>query len=295
MPRPKSAHDSQLTSKKPLGALLPLTLLAVSTLGAAAENQAAPEQAQPAQAGSDSAAGQSAFNNQWNFVVGAGVLNLPRYPGSRDDYTRGLPVLSANYGRYFIGGGPGGGTPAGLGAYLVRTEHWAVGVNVGGDFRKPRRESDAPILHGWGDIPGTVRGGMFVSYSVEWLSIRGSISGAGHNEGETASLSVTARFHPIPRLTVSFGPEATWADERYAMTYFGIDTAQSEIAGVAPYRARAGLNTIGAGADARYALTEHWSVAAHATYGRLQGDAATSPVTTDKTQKIIGAFAFYRF
>jgi len=131
----------------------------------------------------------------------------PRYPGSRDDSTRGLPVVSIHYGRYFIGGGPGSGAPAGLGAFLLHTEHWDVGVNVGGDTRKPRRASDDPILRGWGDIPGTVRGGMFASYR----------------------------------------------------------------------------------------LTKSWSLAAHASYGRLQGDVADSPVTTDKTQRVFGAFVMYGF
>jgi outer membrane protein len=257
-------------------ALLPVCLLVTSLPALAAE--------------SDSS------RDSWNFVLGAGAVNLPRYAGSRFDYTRGLPVASISYGRYFVGGAPGsGGGPAGFGAYLVRTEHWAVGLDVGGDFRKPRRASDDPILHGWGDIPGTVRGGMFASYSIEWLSIRGSISGAGHHEGVLASLGAEASFHPTPRLTLSFGPKITWANDQYTMTFFGIDAAQSEIAGVPAYRARAGINMVGGEAGARYALTRNWSVAANVSYGRLQGDAANSPVTTDKTQRVITAFALYRF
>jgi outer membrane scaffolding protein for murein synthesis (MipA/OmpV family) len=34
---------------------------------------------------------------------------------------------------------------------------------------------------------------------------------------------------------------------------------------------------------------------AHVAYGKLQGDAADSPVTTDKTQRMLAAFAIYRF
>jgi outer membrane protein len=79
------------------------------------------------------------------------------------------------------------------------------------------------------------------------------------------------------------------------MRFFGIDAAQSEIAGVPPYRARAGINTVGGQVGARYALTRNWSVAANLRYGRLQGDAADSPVTTDKTQRLISAFVLYKF
>lgn len=259
-----------------LRALLPLCLLTVSLPVAAEESESS--------------------KDSWNFALGAGVVNLPRYAGSRFDYTRGLPAVSISNGRYFFGGAPGGGGgPAGLGVYLVRTEHWAVGLDVGGDFRKPRRASDDPILRGWGDIPGTVRGGMFASYSIEWLSIHGSVSEAGHHEGVMASLGAAANFHPTPRLMLSFGPRVTWTDDRSAMTFFGIDTAQSELAGIPPYRARAGVNMVSGEASARYALTRNWSVAANVSYGRLEGDAANSPVTTDKTQRVISAFVLYRF
>jgi outer membrane protein len=270
-------RPGRLSPEKAIRAFLPFALL-IATLQAAAEES-----------------GANSFSDKWNVVLGAGAINLPRYPGSRYDFTRGLPAVSINYDRYFIGGAPGGGGPAGFGAYLVRTEHWAVGLTVGGDARKPRRASDDPILHGWGDIPGTVRGGMFATYSMEWLSIRGSVSEAGHHEGVIASLGAEAQFHPIPRLTLSFGPKVTWTDEQYAMTFFGIDAAQSEIAGVVPYRARAGLNMVSGEAGARYALTRNWSVATNVSYGRLQGDAANSPVTTDKTQRVISAFVLYRF
>src|SRR4029450_7660774 len=88
----------------------------------------------------------------WSVLLGGGVINQPRYPGSRFDFTRGLPVISVNYGRYFLGGGPGGGGPAGLGAYLLRDEHWTLGLSVGGDFRKPRRGRGDPILPGVGAL-----------------------------------------------------------------------------------------------------------------------------------------------
>jgi len=258
------------------GAFLPITLLAVSLQATAAEQ------------GKET-------GDQWNFLLGAGVFNHPRYPGSRFDYTQGVPAVSISYGRYFLGGAPTGGGPPGIGAYLVRNEHWAVGLSVGGDFRKPRRASDDPILHGWGDIPGGVRGGLFATYSIEWLAIHGAVSAAGHSEGLTASLNPEVELHPIPRLTLSLGPQVTWGDSQYAMTFFGVDSAQAQIAGIAPYRARAGVSMVAAKAGARYQLNSHWMMAVSGTLGRLQKDAADSPVTTDKTQREVGAFLLYRF
>jgi outer membrane protein len=130
---------------------------------------------------------------------------------------------------------------------------------------------------------------------LDWLSVHGSVSVAGHNEGVLASLGVDAKYHATQRLTLSIGPEVSWVNNQYAMTFFGLDAAQSTIAGIAPYRARSGINSVGVSAGASYMLTDHWSLAAHASYGRLQGDAANSPVTTDKTQRVYGGFIMYRF
>jgi outer membrane protein len=292
----ESRHSRRSTMSVALGLVLPLAMITTSMQSAAAEANvnAADVKSTAAEEGAGSRV-PDPFGDTWKFQLGGGVINSPRYPGSRYDFTRGVPLVSISYDRFFIGGVPGGGTPAGIGAYLVHTEHWAVGLDVGGDVRKPRRASDDPILRGWGDIPATARGGMFASYEMDWLSVRGSVSVGGHHEGMLASLGVEAKYHATQRLTLSIGPEVTWVNNQYAMTFFGIDAAQSEIAGIAPYRARSGINSVSGSANASYMLTEHWLLAAHVSYGRLQGDAADSPVTTDKTQRMYGAFVMHRF
>jgi outer membrane protein len=264
--------------------ILPLAILSASVRAAAAETTVDAHDIPSAAAEEKDESGvPDPFSDKWKFISGGGVINGARYPGSRHDFTRGLPLVSVSYGRFFIGAVPGGGAPAGAGAYLLHTEHWAIGLDIGGDARQPRRATDDPILRGWGDIKGTVRAGMFASYTREWLSVRGSISDdiGGHHEGVLASLAVEAKYHVTPRLTLSIGPEVTWVNDQYAKTFFGISTAQGEIAGVAPYRARSGIDTVGGSAGATYMLTDHWSLGAH--------------VTTDKTQRMYGAFFMYRF
>jgi MipA family protein len=294
----EAQHSRRSTTSIAARLILPLAIVSASVRAAAAlavvDGNDVPSAAAD---GRDESSGPGPYDDKWKFILGGGVINGARYPGSRYNFTRGLPLISVNYGRFFFGAVPGGGTPAGAGAYLLHTEHWAVGVNIGGDFRKPRRATDDPILRGWGDIPGTVRGGMFASYTRDWLSVRGSISDdmGGHHEGVSASLAVEAKYHATQRLTLSIGPEVTWVNDQYARTFFGIDAAQSAIAGVAPYRARSGINTVSGSAGATYLLTDHWSLGAHVSYGKLQGDAAESPVTTDKTQRVYGAFFMYRF
>jgi outer membrane protein len=301
-PRCAVQSESQHPRRSAMGIafrrILPLAILSASVRLAAAEATSDANDVPSAAAEKRDESGvPGPFSDQWKFLLGGGAINGPRYPGSRYDFTRGLPLVSISYGRFFIGAVPGGGAPAGAGAYLLHTEHWAIGLDIGGDARKPRRATDDPILRGWGDIKGTARGGAFASYTRDWLSVRGSISDdiGGHHEGISASLAVEAKYHATPRLTLSIGPEATWVNDQYAQTFFGISAAQSEIGGVAPFRARSGIDSVGGSAGATYLLTDHRSLGAHESYGKLRGDAADSPVTTDKTQRMYGAFAMYRF
>jgi outer membrane scaffolding protein for murein synthesis (MipA/OmpV family) len=84
-------------------------------------------------------------------------------------------------------------------------------------------------------------------------------------------------------------------DGKYRQTFFGIDAAQSLIAGVPEHTVKSGLNEVRLSIGADYKLTSKLSLGAHVAYGKLQGDAADSPVTTDKTQHSIAVFAAYRF
>jgi len=235
--------------------------------------------------------------SDWKVGIGLGAINVPRYPGSRDDYTHVLPAVSLGYGRFFLGGLPGSGSTLGVGAYLARTEHFQFGVSVGGEVRKPREASDDPILRGWGDIARTERGAAFANYNIDWFNVHGYISTdiGGKHEGTTASLSFDGRIHPLPKLTLSAGPEVLWTDSKYTQKFFGVTEAQAAIADISSYSVKSGIDTVRFGVGADYLLTQHWMLGAHVTYGKLQGDAADSPVTTDKTQRMLAAFAIYRF
>jgi outer membrane protein len=75
--------------------------------------------------------------------------------------------------------------PAGIGAFIITDPHWRVGLGIGGDLEKPRKESDAERLRGLGDIDGTVLGAVFASYSDGWFTARGNVVGdiGGKHQG----------------------------------------------------------------------------------------------------------------
>lgn len=236
-------------------------------------------------------------DDAWRFSVGAGVFSRPKYPGSGDTKIVAVPVLSANYGRFFIGGTPSAGLPLGIGAYLIQNETWRAGVAVGADLDKPREASDAPILNGWGDISATTLAAAFGSYTHQWLTLRAAVVSdiGGHGAGTRVMLDAEAKYSPMEGLLLSAGPGITWANNSYTQTYFGINAAQSVVAGVPQYNTSSGINALNFAVGAFYRLSANWNIGARVNAVWLQGDAANSPITEDKSQNVYGLFASYLF
>lgn len=72
--------------------------------------------------------------------------------------------------------------------------------------------------------------------------------------------------------------------ERYADYYFGIDGAGSTASGLAAYDPKGGLASIGGNVLATYSLSGRrtgWALFGIASYKRLQGDVAASPIVRD--------------
>jgi len=240
---------------------------------------------------------EQATDDSWRFSAGLGVFSRPKYPGSGDSDAVAVPLVSANYGRYFIGGTPGAGFPFGVGFNLIQSDTWRFGVALGGELTKPRKASDAPILHGWGDISQTALGSVFAAYTLDWLTVRGFLVSdlGGHDQGTRIAVDIEGKYPVDERLTLTAGPGVTWANGKYSQTFFGINARQSLVAGIAPYAADSGVNTVRFSVGALYHLSAQWSIGASVTAAWLQGDAENSPITEDKLQTTYGLFASYRF
>ena len=142
-----------------------------------------------------------------------------------------------------------------------------------------------------------MRAGVFGSYSFGRYVLRASAGSdiSGNDQGTIARFDAIARFRPSERLTLSAGPGITWADSEYTRTFFGVDADQSARSGLPQYEAKSGLNSARFSLGATYQITGDWSAGAFFTAARLQGDAADSPVTQDKSQNSAAAFINYRF
>jgi MipA family protein len=235
--------------------------------------------------------------NKWQVMLGAGVGSKPEYPGSGEDEIRPVPVVNIRYGRFFLGGVPGGGG-GGLGVDLYGNESLRLGAVVTADFGEVREESDDIRLQGLGDIDGTTRAGFFASYELtNWLELSANaLQDIGDNDqGLIASLELEASYQPLPGLRLSAGPGVMWGNDEYAQTLYGIDGQQALRSGFSQYDAGSNATLMRFSLGAQYALTPKWSLGSRITASRLLGDAADSPIVEEENQNTYSLFMMYRF
>jgi outer membrane protein len=228
--------------------------------------------------------------------VGGGLVSAPKFPGADSQRILALPFVAASYGRFFLGADPGAASLGGVGVNLYRDSHWRLATALSAGLSR-RKESDDPRLQGLGDVNRTVSAGVGVAYTQDWFTLRTSvltdILNRGH--GTLASFAALGRYRPGERLILFAGPGLTWADHRYTQTFFGVDANQSAASGLPQFDTHAGLNSVRFSLGAGYRFDHHWGAGVFGSISRLQGDAASSPITEDKSQHFVGAVVSYRF
>lgn len=235
---------------------------------------------------------------EWRVVVGGGVFSAPTFPGSDSQRTRVLPLIGASFanGRFFIFSEPGAGTLTGVGYNFYRGPNLRLSAGIGAGLTR-RQESDDPRLTGLGDVDRTATAQLGASYTLDWFVARARVATdiGGNEQGTLARLDLLGHFRPGDRWALAAGPGLEWANDRYMQTFFGVDATQSANSGLPQFSASSGIVRTRLSANAIYTMSRNWGVGASGWIARLQNDAATSPITEDKSQHYVGIFVIYRF
>jgi outer membrane scaffolding protein for murein synthesis (MipA/OmpV family) len=210
--------------------------------------------------------------------LGAGVLAIPDYLGSRTYRAQPLPYVDATYGDFAALN-----YQDGLTLNAVRLGGLTAGpslrVRFGQDESDNRR-----VLRGIGNVGTAVEAGAFAAYEAGSLRFR-AVAGqdiAGGHKGFVAELGATyttAVFGTAagPWLLAA-GPTLSLADGRYERSYFGIDPAQAARSGRPVYRPGGGAEGVGVAATLILPITRTVAITAVAALNRLLSDAAQSPL-----------------
>jgi outer membrane protein len=217
----------------------------------------------------------SAIPSGWIVTLKGNLKVGPSYPGADDYSVFGYPSLSfRRVGTVERFSAPDDGLS------LSFLEESAFRIGAVGRFQGGRYLQDDRRLFGLRKVDWAVEPGIFVEYwPLEFLRARAELRhGINGHEGFVADLGldVVQRFGAV---TLSAGPRLALGDNEFTRTYFGVTPVEAALNGqVTAYRPSGGITSVGATAAVSYDWSPQWSTTAFATYRRLVGDAADSPI-----------------
>jgi outer membrane protein len=232
----------------------------------------------------------------WTVTVGANAIGQPAFEGARTTAFTATPILSIDRA---------GGSSQRFRSQrdspsiaLVDYEGFSAGPAI--KLRGARTVNGHPELNGLGDVGLAVEVGGFVQYfPVDWFRLRSEIRrGFGGHDGVVADFSADVIVPVWQRLTFSAGPRFSAQSTAATAPYFGITAAQALASGLPMFDAKGGAHSVGAGSQLRYQITPQWETHAYLEYDRLLGDAAASPLVTQRgspNQVSFGVGASYAF
>ena len=184
----------------------------------------------------------------------------------------------------------------------------AVSLSACGESLAPGTKTSGVTVLSGADVTDTVdavvEAGAFVDYILPMSNERGHVlvfgaDAEGSKNGTEANLRVTYK-HPFSEtLMGSIGVGMTYGDDKLAETYFGV-TSTNDVAAFSGQRfdASGGIVSWNVPIILTYRMDQSWTFLGIVRYEQLQGDAADSPVVSqrgDKNQGVFGVGFSYLF
>lgn len=183
----------------------------------------------------------------------------------------------------------------GLSAALLQDDRWSISTAL--RLRRGRSSGDDPLLQGLPDVPDTVVGRLSVNYV---LHPRWSVGGSATQDllGRQVGMQVNARLryrHPVSQRTYwEAGLGASAGNHTYLQTHFGIAPADAARTGRAAYVPDSGWESVSLGWTITRVVNRNWVAFAGLSASQLQGQAARSPLVSDRTSYGASAGIAYR-
>ena len=235
-------------------------------------------------------------------LVSLGVGSAPDYSGSSNNLTGLAPAARyqfQNSQRFILLLGPT------LSLNLVDSATWRAGPMVNYRFGRDDKIED-PVVRQMTNIADEIEAGVFLQYSLplsaapfHQLSFSGDV--AGSSNGTVGHLRMMY-WHPFSAgVIANIGLGMSYGDDEFVQTYYGIsgtDIALFPSLGGSAYTPSGGVTGVNVPFGLTVALSRQWLVSAGGRYERLQGDAADSPIVSERgkaSQWIYGVGVSYLF
>lgn len=249
------------------------------------------------------AAGAEEAKGFHGYLAGGGAF-VPGYEGSKDYHLVPFAAARLSYDNYYVEAlGPK------LRVNVLPSFGSGLGIEAGPSaaYRFKRTNVKDARVDALREIDDSIAVGGFVKVTSHGMLQKSdelafeveALTGVGdHKSGTTISFGPSYSFSPFDRARLGFKAFATYADDQYNQTYFGIDADNARRSGFATYDAKAGIKDVSLSTTLSYALTRQWAVTGTLGVKRLMGDAADSPIVKDAgsaTQGFLSTGIVYRF
>lgn len=233
---------------------------------------------------------------EWDVSMGAAAIIRPTFEGSDRYRARPLPFLTVNW-RDAISFGENGLTAqlrrekfrlgVGLTFDAGRADHGTGGLFASGDDR----------LKGMGEIDFSLGFRGFAAWRLGPVELNASATkfDGKQNDGLLATLGLSAPLPLGQKLMIIPSIRATWADDKYTQTYFGVTSLQASRSIFPRFDAHSGLQDVRANVNMIYRFNRHWFVGANVGVSQMMGDSAKSPISISDTSSTGLALIGYRF
>jgi outer membrane scaffolding protein for murein synthesis (MipA/OmpV family) len=230
-------------------------------------------------------------------LLGPGLRWRPAYDGSASQRVEAVPVIRY-FGQPLFARSTQGVLEAG-----ARIEV-APGLHAGAQlaYEPGRRPSDSDFLTSH-NVAGINSGGSY-GLHLEWdhkfgpMPVTVLARVRQHTEsdrGAQADLRLSAGVYQSGRFGAGVYTQATWANAKSTGSFYGITRQQSAVTGLPAYSAGSGLLFASVGLLWSVDLTKSWIVVGSMEARRLQGDAASSPLTERASNYYLSAGIAYHF
>lgn len=250
----------------------------------------------PVSALAQDASPSTAAKSDWDVSLGAGAALAPTFEGSDRYHVSPVPLVSITYKDMITLNANG------LSAYW-RTGDLRIGAGL--TYNPGRSDSKDDSLFGGGDdrlrgmgnIDAALGIKAFASYHLWMTDLSAAVTKytGDDNDGVVVDLGLKVPYKLTDKFTLTPHAGATWANQDYMQTFFGVTAAQAARSGFARYDADAGFKDIRAGVDANYRFDEHWFLNISTDVKQLIGDAADSPISFSNTGVTVATMVGYRF
>jgi len=222
-------------------------------------------------------AGSARADPDDHVTLGAGVGAIPAFQGSDGSRVVPIPIIDVEWGRFFIR------LSDGIGVNAIDTPHFQAGAGL--TWMPGYRGRDVP--DGIGALSDSFGGRAFVSGELGGVMATVSVVHAlfgGDFEGTVASAQVSYALRLLPRLVLSPGVGASWADGTYMQRYFGVNADQAAASGLPLYRSSAGIKDVSARLAANYQLTDSIGFVGVVAFAHYQDNVSDSPFVESRLQ-----------